>query len=99
MRFVGSYNWSVDEKLEEMEVIFKSIYEKNASSHLEEPYELGFYTFVMQHAFALLPAPVRRMLCEERLEENSFFRRNRISSYTVISFICLASGIHMIFWK
>lgn len=48
MRFVGSYNWSVDEKLEEMEVIFKSIYEKNASSHLEEPYELGFYTFVMQ---------------------------------------------------
>lgn len=65
MRFVGSYNWCVDEKLEEMEVIFKSIYEKIASSHLEEPHELGYYTSVMQHAFALLPAPVRRMLCEE----------------------------------
>lgn len=79
MRFVGSYNWCVDEKLEEMEVIFRSIYEKNASSHLEEPHELGYYTSVMQHAFALLPAPVRRMLCEERLEENSFFSAEQIT--------------------
>lgn len=75
MRFEDTYNWSMDEKLEELEALFKSIYEKEHYLHLERPHELKYYTSVsvIQHALALLVDPIRQMPLQEHLVEKSFF--------------------------
>lgn len=77
MRFEGAYSWSLDGELDEMEVVFKSIYEKNASLHFEQPHKLEYYTSAKQSVFEFLPNPVRQMMMEESLEENSFFQEGQ----------------------
>lgn len=82
MRFVGSHNWSLDGSLEEVEMVFKSLYEKNPDLQIENPHELDDCAAIHMEAARLSATPLPQTLLQERLEEKTFFaEENDIELY------------------
>lgn len=73
MRFVGSYNWCLDNELEEIETIFKSLYQKNHSLLPDQPHNFKDYVPMLQQVSARTSNPALQLIAQEHLKEKSFF--------------------------
>lgn len=72
MHFFAYHNWSLDDGLEDIELIFKSLYEKNRSLMLEFPHGRDTYTSIVELASKMSDSSIPQKLLQERLEEESF---------------------------
>lgn len=96
MRFTDSYDWSLNEELNEAETVFKALCEENRALSPEQPHQIGTddrLTALFERALAMITEPLPHPLLQKRLEEKSFFTSdNDIEIYRHLRY--LPCGIH-----